>query len=245
MSSSADISTTSNGQDVAAVHDRLRMAILYGELEAGVSVPQGQLATEFDVGRTPLREALRMLQREGLVISEPNRPVRIATLSADDFEEIYIMRISLETVAARITVPTLTSDDCAELEACLAKMDHYEKTGDDVGWRTPHRAFHHRLIAGSGVRVSNMIDELADHSERYRLRFGGPGSPMDRRAVHRGILDAAIKGDADLAAERLAIHYSQTAALVFSGLDPEHDLARLRQTIRAVAPGAETALVVS
>jgi DNA-binding GntR family transcriptional regulator len=227
---------------VATVHERLRTAILRGELEPGATIPQGILATRFDAGRTPLREALRMLQREGLVISEPNRPVRMAPLSREDFEAVCVMRISLETVAIHITVPTLTSGDFADLEGYMAQMDHYQKAGDQAGFRTPHRALHHRLVSGSGERVSTLIDELSDHSERYRMRFGDPGSWRERRAEHREILDAAAKGDADLAARRLAVHYARTAALVFAVLDPKQDPERLRTAIRSVAPGAEAAL---
>lgn len=224
------------------MHERRRTAILRGELEAGAITTQAQLASEFDAGRTPLREALRLLQREGLVIAEPNRRVRIAPLSGEDAEGLFIMRIALEAVAIRITVPTLTSDDFAQLEGALAQMEHYQKVADHAGFRAPHRAFHHRLVAGSGSPVSAEIAELADHTERYRLRFGGFGSWDERRAAHRGILDAAAAGDPGLAADRLAAHYAQAAALVFGTLAPEHDLARLRTAIRIVAPGAEAAL---
>lgn len=227
-------------QSVSAVHERVREAILFGVLEPGAAIPQHVLAARFDAGRTPLREALRLLQREGLVIAEPNYPVRIAALSADDFEELYIRRIALESVAIRLTVPVLTSDDFAELEACMTKMDHYERSGDDAGLRAPHQAFHHRLIAGAGPRVSAEIDELADHSERYRLLFGGYGAWKDRRAEHRAILDAAKRCDPDMTVERLVEHYAHTAALVFGALGPDHDQRRLRLAIQAVAPGAQT-----
>lgn len=230
------------GQNVAGVHARLRTAILHGELEAGEAISQGHLASQFGAGRTPLREALRLLQREGLVVAEPNRPVRVATLSPEDFEELSIIRIALEAVASRITVPMLTSDDFAELEACMARMDHYQEIGDHAGLRTPHRAFHARLVGGSGPRMSAEIAELADHSERYRLRFGGISVWDDRRAEHRGIIDAAKAGDPELVAYRLVVHYARTAALLFGFWDPKHDLGRLRTTIRAVAPGADAAL---
>jgi len=237
--------SSARGRDsasVATVHERLRTAILRGELEPGAVIPQGSLAAAFDAGRTPLREALRMLQREGLVISEPNRPVRIAPLSTEDFEEVYIMRIALETVAIHITMPTLTSDDFADLEGFMAQMNHYQKAMDLSGFRAPHRAFHHRLIAGAGLRVSTQIDELADHSERYRLRFSATESWREYGDEHREILDAAAAGDTDLAAKRLAVHYARNAARTFTVLDPEHDPGRLRCAIAAVAPGAEAAL---
>src|SRR5213079_2359537 len=121
---------TRDGQHVAVVHERLRDAILRGEIEAGATTSQTALAKQLDAGRTPLREALRMLQREGLVVSEPNRRVRIAELSSDDAEELYVMRIALEAVAVRITVPRLLSADVAELEGLLAQMTHFFNVHD-------------------------------------------------------------------------------------------------------------------
>jgi DNA-binding GntR family transcriptional regulator len=231
-----------DGQTVAAVHERLRSAILRGELEAGAVTTQELLARAVDTGRTPLREALRLLQREGLVVAEPNRRVRIASLSAEDAEGIFILRIALEAVAIRITVPTLTSDDIAHLEGYMAQMEHYHNVDDHVGLRVPHRAFHHLLVAAVGPRVSNEIAELADHAERYRLRFGGLGSWDEGRTEHRRILDAAAAGDPDAAAERLTAHHARAAALVFAALAPTYDLARLRTAIRAAAPGVEAEL---
>lgn len=121
-----------DGLAVVNVHDSLRRAILDGDIAAGSATTQAALAERFEAGRTPLREALRMLQREGLVESEPGRRVRIASLSAEDAEELYTMRIALEAVAARITVPVLSADDLAEMEGLMARMDHYMKSNDTV-----------------------------------------------------------------------------------------------------------------
>ena len=240
--SHAPMTKIRDGQNVTVVHDRLRTAIQHSELEPGSSVSLAHLARTFDAGRTPLREALRMLQREGLVIAAPNHQVRIAPLTAEDFEEISIARLALESVAIRITVPTLTSTNFAALEGYMAQMEHYQKVGDLVGLRGPHRAFHHTLVGAAGPGVSNRIGELTDHVERYRLRFTASGNWDERRAEHRAIFDAAASGDADLAATHLVEHYIRTILLVFSLLDPNHQLGRLRTTIRAVAPGAEAAL---
>jgi DNA-binding GntR family transcriptional regulator len=227
-----------SGQSFVAVHARLRAAILSGEIAEGAVTSQATLAERFGVGRTPLREALRMLQREGLVISQPNHRVRIAELSSEDAEELYIMRIALEAVAIRVTVPVLTSADLAELDGLMAQMDHYMKLRDHVGHREPHRQFHYRLVYAAGPRVSERIDELFDHAERYRRRFGAADSWEARRAEHRAILDAVGEGDREAAADLLADHYLHTVRLVLGELDPGHDLARLRETVAIVAPGA-------
>jgi DNA-binding GntR family transcriptional regulator len=227
-----------SGQSFVAVHARLRAAILSGEIPEGAVTSQATLAERFGVGRTPLREALRMLQREGLVNSQPNHRVRIAELSSEDAEELYIMRIALEAVAIRVTVPVLTGADLAELDGLMAQMDHYMKLRDHVGHREPHRQFHYRLVYAAGPRVSEQIDELFDHAERYRRRFGAADSWEARRAEHQAILDAVGAGDREAAADLLADHYLHTVRLVFGELDPGHDLARLRETVAIVAPGA-------
>ena len=244
MAESHEAASRRDGQNVAAVHDRLRDAILSGELPAGQAMSQNALAQSLGAGRTPVREALRMLQREGLVLSEPNRRVRITELSASDAEELYVMRIALEAVAVRITVPRFTDDDLALLEGLMAQMDFYMRRRDNDGLRAPHGEFHARLVAAAGPRVTTLLRQMFDHAERYRRAFGGIGPEGwdARQREHRAILDATGSGDADLAAERLVAHYAGTARRVFRAIDPAHDLSRLRTTIRAVAPGAERAL---
>jgi DNA-binding GntR family transcriptional regulator len=244
MASSGTETGIRDGLNVAQVHDQLRDQILLGNIPAGATTSQVALARDLNVGRTPLREALRMLQREGLVISEPNRRVRVAELSAADAEELYLMRIALEAVALRVTVPMLGSNGIAELEGDMAQMDYYMKAGDAPGFRTPHRAFHARLVAGAGERVARMIAQLFDHGERYRLASGSTAAPLwkQRRAEHRAIIDAVTAGDADLAVQNLVAHYARTAGLIFAGLGGDYDPVRLRPAITALAPGAAKSL---
>jgi DNA-binding GntR family transcriptional regulator len=230
-------------RQLESVHERLRSAILRGDIPAGQLTTQTALAEHFNVGRTPLREALRMLQSEGLVVSERNRQVHIAGLSSDDAEQLYLMRIALETSAIRITVPTLTSQSFAELEGAMAQMDHYMKVGDQPGMRVPHLRFHRILVGGVGARVSRELSELSDHAERYRLGYGATTSWDRRRQEHREILDAAAAGDPDLAAEAIAAHYVRTAQLIFAAVDPARDLGRLRVLLTTVAPRAADLLL--
>jgi DNA-binding GntR family transcriptional regulator len=231
------------GDIVAQVHQQLREAILNGDIRPGIKTSQAELARDLGVGRTPLREAVRMLQDEGLVLAEPNRRVQIASLAVQDAEELYVVRIALEVAAARITVPQLTPGDIAELEGLMAQMSHLFATGSLPLFRAPHRAFHARFVAGAGQRPTVLIAELFDHAERYRRVYGAasPDHFGRREAEHRAMLDAAAAGDVDGFADALAIHYVRTARLVTEALDPEHRLERLRTTVASVAPGAESA----
>ena len=246
---STDLTEGRAGQNVVLIHKRLREAILYGELEPGTVKSQVALADELGVGRTPLREALRLLQSEGLVVGEPNRSVRISELTGADAEELYIVRIPMEVVAARLTVPSLKFADIADLEGYMAQMDHFGRGRDWVGLRGPHSAFHRTLVSAAGPRIVKMISTLADHAERYRVsRVATPSEPSAedywaiRQTEHRAIANAAATGDAERAAELLALHYTRTAALVLARVAPDLKPDRLRATLRQVVPAAEAAL---
>lgn len=226
-----------NGQSVANIEHRLREEILTGGIPAGSVTSQAALSERFDVGRTPLREALRLLEGEGLIVNAPNRRVRIAELSGADAEQLYIMRIALETVSVALTVPTLTSTDFAELDGYMAQMDYFMRTRDGAGLREPHRTFHLRLVSAAGERGLAEMAALFDHAERYRLAFGVRGKWDLRSAEHRAILDAAAAGDARLAASRLADHYAHTARLIFTGLKEDYEPVRLKAALELLSQG--------
>lgn len=232
--------TSRDGQHVALVHDRLRDAILRGEIAPGEATSQAALTKQLGVTRTPLREALRLLESEGLVLSQPNRRIRVADFSIDDLESLYAMRVSLEAVAARFTIPTLRSEDFAELEGLMAQMDHYMRAGDQARMDVPHAAFHARFVAAAGRRMTATIAQLFDHAGRYRLAYGAasPDGWEPRRAEHRAMIDAAAAGDVELTVTQLTLHYAHTAVTVSAKLDADHDLPLLRLAIDAAAPGA-------
>jgi DNA-binding GntR family transcriptional regulator len=232
-------SVVRDGQTVAVVYGKLCHAILDGEIPPGRVTSQLDLARDLDVGRTPLREALRMLEHEGLVVLDPHRRVRIAPLSLADAEDLYVMRVALETVAVRITVPQLKDEDIAELEGLMAQMDHLAETGSPR-FTDAHFAFHGSLCNRAGDRVNELMGQLGSHAERYRVSYAEttPAEWPKRRAEHRAILDAARADDPGLAAEELAAHYVRTARLIAAALEPGSPLERLRQTVAMTAPGA-------
>src|SRR5689334_14247719 len=156
------ISVTSNGQRTEDAYDRVRSAILDGELPPGGVMSQVALAEELGISRTPLREALRMLQSEGLVDAERNRRVRVAPLSPADLEELYVMRVALEAQAIRLAVPRMSAEDLARLEGHNAEMAHYAQARDYRRWVIPHQAFHRALTAPAGERFTAVLTQLFD-----------------------------------------------------------------------------------
>jgi DNA-binding GntR family transcriptional regulator len=221
----------SPGVSKETVYDRVRSAILEGELTPGAIMSQVALAEELEISRTPLREALRMLQSEGLIEAEPNRRVRVTPISPDDLEDLCIIRVTLEAEALRLSLPRMTADDLARLEGAMAEMAHYADARDYRGWGAPHRRFHRLLTAHAGQRLNALLDQLFDHSERYRRMHIGHGPSAWATAGHRAILDACKQGDRVGASSRLASHLARTAFEVSELLDPSYDPVRLREAL--------------
>jgi len=221
-------------QSAEYVHRRVREAILEAELPPGETMSQVALAEELGVSRTPLREALRMLQGEGLIEARPNRRVRVAPMSVDDLEQLYAVRVALEAEALRLSVPRMSAEDIAHLEGSIAEMAHFAEQRDMRRWLVPHAEYHRQLTVLAGERFATLLSQLFDHAERYRRLHIGHGPSAWATADHREILDAVKAGEVSVAAGLLAQHLSRTAFEVAEILEPGNDLPMLRQVLADV-----------
>jgi DNA-binding GntR family transcriptional regulator len=223
-------------QSTKKLHTWLRVAILRGELPADTRVSQVQLAKQLGVSRTPLREALRLLEHEGLIESEPNRRVRIVGFSMRDLDELYAMRIQLETLGVRLTVPHLSEKDLRGIEQKLQRMEAFAEAGEYENWQVPHRAFHCGLVAHAGERLIKTITQLSDHGERYRHYYtvGIPQAWSRSIIEHRAIFDAIRVRDSRSVTEKLARHYSTVALSLIAILAPQYNPVAVRAALRMV-----------
>jgi DNA-binding GntR family transcriptional regulator len=209
-----------NGFSTEAVYQRVREAILEGAIAPGTTMSQVALADDLGISRTPLREALRMLQSEGLVDAERNRRVRVAPLSAADLEDLYVMRVTLEAEAIRLAVPRMSAEHIARLEGYNAEMAHFAQEKDYRRWVVPHQAFHRALTAPAGARFAAVLAQLFDHAERYRRIHIGHGPSAWATKDHRAILDACKAADREQAGRLLAQHFARTAFELVELLEP-------------------------
>ena len=222
------------------VHDQLREAILRGEFDPRVPISQVQLAATLGVSRTPLREALRMLQREGLIDSEPNRRVRVAELSTADLEQLYASRVVIETLAARLTVPRYTAEDLAELRGALADMTQLLRGRDIDAWEDAHRRYHELLRKYAGERIERLARDLSDHTERYRrVYIAEPRAWSAAAAEHTAIVEACATGAAAAASAQLARHLARTALTLIAMIDPAHEPTPVREALKLVTVSAD------
>lgn len=221
------------------VYSSLRESILNGSLPPGGHLSQVQLASELGVSRGPLREAVRMLQREGLVEAEVNRRGRVSSFSIEDLEQLYAMRIVHETLALRINVPQFTRRDIDALRGHLRRMEMLADR-DLREWQAVDRQFHFALTAHTGGRMMRTLRELYDHADRYRWLYikGVPRALSIAAREHEKIVEHAEKSDAVGAANELARHLARTALTVLTHHAPEHDPQVVRAAIR-LATGTE------
>lgn len=224
------------GDSVEAIYQRLRSAILNCEVPVATPLSQVQLARKLGVSRTPLREAMRMLQHEGLIEATPNQRVRVAGFSVEDLDQLYAMRISLEALCVQLTVPHMCATDIQQLEDCLIQMDTLTKTGEYDCWNVPHRAFHALLVAGGGKRLRKQIDQLSSYAERYRRFY--TTRILDAWVVgmyeHTTIFEACKARNPANTAEQLGRHYSTVALRVIAEVAPEYDPVAIRTALRMV-----------
>jgi DNA-binding GntR family transcriptional regulator len=191
------------------VADGIRLAILRGQLAPGQVLRQEELAKQFGLSRAPVREALRQLETEGLVVSYPNRGTVVAELSPEDIEEVFLIRITLETTALRLSVPNMTDSDFRKAVAVLDQTDNDPNPAHsaELNW-----AFHESLYAPAGLpRLLNIIRMLHNHALRYHLvGFIALDFKRDSQSGHRKILEACRRRDQDCAVAALTQHLSES-----------------------------------
>ena len=200
---------TTKADDIALV---IEEAIVSGELAPGTVLRQEQLSEQFNVSRTPIREALRRLAALGLVSFVPNRGVRVRTLSGDELEEAFLVRAELEGLATEIATPKFTPENIAELDeaekrfAAISQELRSREPGDErrtiMGdWVRANHAFHDVIYRVAGLPL---VEQLAKSARRT---FSGPAvwAPGDHSIdglyaknaeQHRAIKQAIAAGSA-------------------------------------------------
>lgn len=218
---------------VLTAHEHLRAEILGGRLPAGSELNQVRVARQLGMGRAPVREALRMLQREGLVEAPVNQRVRVAAFSPEDLEQLYALRLSTEALAARLSVPRLRRSELGEITAALAGMDEAVAARDTERWDRCHVAFHRLVVCHAGQRITAMLTELREHAERYRAVYVQDPRSYERAArEHAEIADACRAAAPERAARALASHIGHTALGTLALVDPLYEPVTVRAALR-------------
>jgi DNA-binding GntR family transcriptional regulator len=212
------------------VYTLLRADILAGRLRPGARLPFAELSERYGGSMSAIREGLQRLVEQGIVVSEPQLGFRVVTLSAHDLQDLTVARCEIEGLALRYAI---ADGDLGWESQIVAALYELERTpvGTDLDehslsedWTGAHRRFHEALIAACpNSRLRSVASSLRDAAELYRhwsKRAEGPSS-RDTDAEHRGLVDAVLARDADLATQLLEQHL-RTTAQVLIDRDNQH-----------------------
>jgi DNA-binding GntR family transcriptional regulator len=177
---------------------RLRQLIVDGTLAPGERIFENELAEELGISRTPLREALRQLETEGLVHFSARRGAVVAGLSAAEMREEFQIRAALESLAIRLAGAHLTAEDLKQLRQELHYMTEALGRGDRAAFREHHRLFHMTIFdATQAPRLTRMLANLLDSGERYeQLELAHDVLHADELGHHERLLFQLESGDA-------------------------------------------------
>ena len=189
-------------QSTESIANALRNDILQGIYKSNAPLRQDEIAARFGVSKIPVREALQQLKVEGLVTFFPNRGAVVSSLSSAEVDEIYAMRIALETLALQRAIPHLTIADLTRAEALLDQLDQEEQV---ARWSELNWEFHALLYRPANLpRVMNWVSTLHINVARYMtLYLAGMAYQVASQAEHRAILAACRQGKIELACEQL------------------------------------------
>jgi len=204
--------TSVRGRTADQVTDILREAILDGVLPPSSWLREEQLAEELAVSRTPVREALRRLAVEGLTVRNAHQGTVVAPMTMEDILAVYVVRESLEALAARLAALRRTPELAERLEKILAKMER-SAGKSAIGELVKANVELHRAIRqASGNSYLERFLTQVEHAVRRleRSTYEVPGRVEETMKEHRAIVDAIVAGDA-AGAEKLALKHMRTA----------------------------------
>jgi DNA-binding GntR family transcriptional regulator len=191
-----------------AVCDRVRDDIVAGALPFGSRITLELLASRYSVGHMPVREALRQLQGEGLVVLTPNRGARVRAVDIDFVRNIFDLRIAIEAMLARRAAERIDVRQIAKLEAIEARFEAAAPSRDFRALLAINREFHSLINdAATNPEAAEVLDRHRDLiAALWNLHGYGDDRPAGVISDHRHIISALAAHDADVAASLAMAH---------------------------------------
>jgi len=212
------------GGDLHDVYFRIRQNILDGELKPGEIINQVHVARQLGVSRTPVREALRMLQAEGLIEAQFQHRMHVTRVTPQEVDAVYAMWILNQSLAMALTLPRHSAADLRRLSASHRAMRACcpPQQGPQAGWEQQHRQFHQLLIAHAGPVLEAAIESCWSRSERARRSHWHSTASAWREsaAEHQALLKACRAGAVQEAIALMCRQLARVALGVIADIDP-------------------------
>jgi len=186
----------------------IKNQIINGHYKPGESLVESKMAEELGVSRTPIREAIRLLELEGLVETIPNKGAVVLGISSKDVEDIYAIRCLVEGLAARWAAERMSAIDKKEMQKIMDLMDFYSQKGDLDELADLDNRFHQIIYEASGSKILNLtLGNLHQYVQIARLESLKVPNRLDQTlAEHHAILNAFLEGNPDKAEAALSEH---------------------------------------
>lgn len=190
----------------------LRQRILSGDLAEGELIRQELLAEEYDVSRMPIREALKRLDAEGLVVFTNNRGATVTKHTLEEIAEIFDVRMMLEVDLFTRAIPLMQDEHFELCESILKEMELSYQSGDVAAWGPLNARFHSALYAASDRKLtSNLLERASLQSNRYvSMHIDQLKKSQSAHQDHSDLLALARQGDVQCAADKLRSHIENT-----------------------------------
>ena len=190
------------------VFKTLRQAILKGELKPGERLLEIHLANKLGVSRTPIREAIRKLELEGLVVMVPRRGAQVAQITEKNLSDVLEVRRALDELAVELACARITEEEKQELQDACVNFENAVATKDNHKIAQADVDFHDIIFqAGRNIRLTQMVNNLAEQMYRYRFEYIKDESQhMMLVEEHRAIMENIINNRVDAAKEAICLH---------------------------------------
>jgi DNA-binding GntR family transcriptional regulator len=202
------------------VFHTLRTGILRGDLKPGERLMEIRLAERLGVSRTPIREAIRMLQLEGLVVNVPRKGAHVAKITAKDLKDVLEVRGSLENLAVRLASERITEEQVRELKK-TAEQFRSSIGGNLIELAELDESFHIQIYSATGNHhLLQMLKNIKDQMYRYRVEYLKNQLSRDSLASeHMALCDALEKGNTAAAVEIMDKHIRRQGSYIMDTLD--------------------------
>lgn len=190
------------------VFNTLRHAILKGELEPGERLMEIALAQKLGVSRTPIREAIRKLELEGLVVMVPRKGAEVADITEKDLRDVLEVRTALEELSIELAMKNITQEELEQLRSANHTFAKNSEGGDLIKIAESDVAFHEIIYNSTGnKRLIQIINNLREQMYRYRLEYIKDKSSHERLVQeHNRIIEAIQKDNVQDAKAAIKLH---------------------------------------
>ena len=210
------------------VFNTLRQAILTGELKPGERLMEIHLANRLGVSRTPIREAIRKLELEGLVTMIPRRGAEVAQITEKSMKDVLEVRRTLDALSAELACERISAEEEEALKKACLNFEAAVKTKDTKAIAKADVAIHDIIAAATGnQRLIQLINNLAEQMYRYRFEYIKDASQHERIIEeHRIIYESIVKKDKEAAAEMAKTHIDNQEKAVIARIRMEQANSR-------------------